>query len=401
MLDNEFDDLVKKGLQQYEGEVPADMWQRITAGKKKRRVVFIWRRYLIALVMLLFVIGPYYYNAEWNKKNIEGNIVTGTKTRAKSLNADTADTLNANKKLLLPGTDKINSVAFSKRSNNDHKPGKPIFSKRSVSKNNSSQTLIQDQTQESAQQQTSTHVNSDSTYADTADTLIQKNPTTTKPTATDDKDSANENEDHDKVSLQVFASPDVPFSNFYSSNSDYEKLLRNSVKMRLSYTIGAAISIAVSKNISLSSGIQYSHVNEKIAFEDSVQTLHNGVNHFNFINVPLIINYKTTWTSSFHTSLKAGILFNISSEYKGRMPDAFGELTDISHGVYERNTGVSIYTAINFSKPVANKINVFAEPYYRWQTKNIANDMQPFTRKISTAGLALGVELKLFKDEKK
>jgi hypothetical protein len=353
--------------------------------------------------MLLFVIGAYYYNAEWNKKNTEDNIVTGSKHKTKPLNADVADTSNAHKKISLQGIDKTYSIAFSKRSNTNHKTGKPIFLKNSVNENNSGRTSVIDQAQALAEQEKSKPITSGSTYIHTADTLTRKNTMAAKGTGNDedDKDSANEVEEHDKVSLQFFVSPDVPFNNIYSSNSDYEKLLHNSVKMKLSYTIGAAINIALSKNISLSSGIQYSHVNEKIAFEDSLQTLHTGINHFNFINVPLIINYKTAWTSSFHTSLKAGVLFNISSEYKGSMPDAFGELTDIGHGVYERNTGVSIYTAINFSKPVDSKINVFAEPYYRWQTKNIANNMQPFTRKISTAGLALGVEFKLFKDEKK
>ena len=50
---------------------------------------------------------------------------------------------------------------------------------------------------------------------------------------------------------------------------------------------------------------------------------------------------------------------------------------------------------------INGKPDVFAEPYFRWQTKNFANNLQPFTRKINTAGLALGIQLKLYKEENK
>ena len=61
---------------------------------------------------------------------------------------------------------------------------------------------------------------------------------------------------------------------------------------------------------------------------------------------------------------------------------------------------MSVYAAVNFSKPITPKLDVFAEPYFRFQAKNIANNLQPFTRKIQTAGLALGVEFKLYKNDK-
>ena len=139
---------------------------------------------------------------------------------------------------------------------------------------------------------------------------------------------------------------------------------------------------------------QYISEAEKISGNDSLASSYHLSNHFSFLNVPFTASYKMRWANSFKTSLKAGILLNISSNYKGKMPDAFGALADINNA-YIHNTGVSIYTAVNFSKPVTHKLDVFAEPYFRFQTKNITSNLQPFTRKIQTAGLALGIEFKL------
>ena len=66
-MDNEFDDLFKKRLRQYEGDIPDDMWERIIADKKKRREGYIWQRYLIALMLLLFMGGIYWFYSGWNK----------------------------------------------------------------------------------------------------------------------------------------------------------------------------------------------------------------------------------------------------------------------------------------------------------------------------------------------
>jgi hypothetical protein len=402
MADNEFDDLFNKRLHQYEGDVPADMWQRIAGEKKKRRGVYIWRHYFIALLLLLLVTGMYRFYTGLNEKNTGGNINNDIKNKVQPLTTIN-DTSNTNEEVSSPDINKINAITPSKKLTTNHTLNRLLFSKNKITADSGNQIFAESYIKELPEQEEQNTAIYNKFIGDTIKTSIQKKPALTQTANKEDSNesSTKENEAPDKISLQVFGSPDIPFSSIHSSNSNYEKLLRNAVNMRLSYTIGVGISFAFSRKISLSSGIQYSRVNEAISY-DSIQPGSSSIrNHFSFINVPVIISYHTGWTSSFQTSLEAGVLFNISSKYTRFMPDVFGGVTDISHGVYERNTGVSIYTAVNFSKPVTNKLDVFAEPYFRFQTKNIADNIQPFTRKIQTAGLALGIQLKLFKDEKK
>jgi hypothetical protein len=399
MSDNEFDDIIRKKLEQYEGEIPADMWQRIAIGKKKRRGVYKWYRYLIALLLLLVLVGVYEFFPYQNEKATIDNITNDDNSTQKLLDTTNISS-SKNQEGIAAGKHAFETIATTRKFNHQTfqqslQSGYQVF-------RNNEEPIVGHAGDTRTENDVSQYMIGDSLNADTAKVQAQK-PTVIASTVADmgnDADSIVRNEEHDKISLQVFASPDIPFSTIHSSNSGYEKLLNDGIAMKLSYTIGASIDIAVNKRISLSSGIQYSRVNEKISGNDSTAGSYHLSNHFSFLNVPLLVSYKTRWTSSFRTSLKAGILVNISANYKGKMPDAFGALTDISHDTYLRNTGISVYTAVNFSKPVTHKLHFFAEPYFRFQAKNIANNLQPFTRKIQTAGLALGVEFKLYRDEK-
>ena len=43
MADNQFDDFIRSKMEPYASKVPADMWDRISAGKKKRRIAYWWK----------------------------------------------------------------------------------------------------------------------------------------------------------------------------------------------------------------------------------------------------------------------------------------------------------------------------------------------------------------------
>jgi hypothetical protein len=400
MTDSEFDDIFKKQLQEYEGDIPADMWQRIVADKPKRSAVYRLLYLMLFLMLVAFITGIYKFYITGNKKINNSNIVANTKNKMQSLNIF-HDTSNKNELVIPAGKNGNGFNTLSKNLTAHTTYHKPQVEQQQLIEKDGYQSFAKNFAFDSIQVTSGIGLSNNITL-DNATMPVQKNSNSTQIKTSDSADeNAVKNDDNDKLSLQLFVSPDMPFNNIQSSNKDYEKLLQNAVNMKLSYTLGVGISVPLTPKISLATGVQYTHVNEKISFEDSALGKHSNINHFNFINVPLTINYKTGWTTAFQTSLKAGVLVNISSNYKGVMPDAFGELTDISHNVYEKNTGASIYTAINFSKTLNGKLDIFAEPYYRWQTKNIADNLQPFTRKINTVGLALGIQLKFYKADTK
>jgi len=402
MTDNEFDDIINKKLQHYESDVPGDMWQRITGVKEKRRGGYIWYRYLVALLLLLLFFGMYKFNQNRNEKTVLDKIVHNNS--GKKIN-DTANVYPGNNKNAVSTKDSL-SITVPERKFNGEKGSELPYSNRKKGYNDDEPVVAgnidEDKFQTGEQQTRKTgDTISGNSKTDTAVTKqLQKDTSISKTIEDNGNDSAGLNKDelYEKVALQFFVSPDLPFSSIHSSNSSYDKFLDDNISMKLSYTVGTAVKFAFSKRIHLLTGIQYSRVNENI----SGDSLADGysTNHFSFINIPLIVSYTTTWTKSFHTSVKAGVLFNIASGYEGKMPDAFGSVNDISHGTYLSGTGLSFYTAINFSKPVSDKLNVFAEPYFRFQPKNIAEGSQQFTRKIQTAGLAAGVEFKFPGDRK-
>lgn len=402
MTNNEFDDILKNRLQQHESGVPVDMWQRITDNKEKRRVGFSWRNYIAVLLLLLIASGSYMYFTTWNKKTGAENSIIHSKNNVQSSDSNHNIQPVNNESVSTAGINKINSADLKINSKKQYELKRLLYKNKPLIKNNSEQTFITNNNTALQKQEYADRPVHNQFNADSIKSTVQKKQGNVQTTnsSSNESDSTEENEVHDKFSLQLFVSPDVPFSSISSSDNAYQELLRNSISMKLSYTIGAGISIAVSKKISLSTGVQYSRVNEKVSFDDSALTTHvSTLNHLDFINIPFIVKYKTSFTPAFNTSINAGILLNLSGKYKGSMPDAFGAAMNIDHDVYKTNTGISLYAGINFSKSISKKADVFAEPYFRYQTKNITENLQPFTRKINTAGIALGIQYRLFKNE--
>ena len=399
MTDNEFDDILKKRFHQHESDVPADMWQRIADNKKKRRFGYWWW-YTTILLLLLIVSGGYIYYIARNKKTDRENIAAHLKNAKQK--TDNNNSQHINEQNDSTAAINKNNITYSS-ANNDHTYALKKLQNinRSVIKNNSEQIFIADNDKPLQKQEYTNSTRKVTSNSDSVKKPAQKNQLTaqTVNNTNENADSIEETADHDKFSLQLFASPDLPFSNIQSSNNRYHETLKNDITMRLSYTLGAGITLAVSKKISLSTGIQYTRVNENISFDDSALSTHTtSVNYLSFINVPFIVHYKTELTSSFHTSVNAGVLVNISGRYKGIMPDPFGGTTNVSK-VYKSNTAISLYAGINFSKSITTSTDVFIEPCFRFQTKNIADNLQPFTRKFCTAGLALGIQYRLFKND--
>ena len=60
MTDNQFDDIFKKRLENFDSKVPDDMWQRINKKDKDRKVFFIPRWYWLALLLLFIGAGGYF-----------------------------------------------------------------------------------------------------------------------------------------------------------------------------------------------------------------------------------------------------------------------------------------------------------------------------------------------------
>lgn len=164
-------------------------------------------------------------------------------------------------------------------------------------------------------------------------------------------------------SFDLYASPDLPVIQL---KQDFEK-------SQLSFTIGMKVNRSFGDHVSAATGVQYSQINEKVAYNDSSAT--NPIRYaylkrtsFDF---PLLIGYGIG-NDRFRATLNAGMIFKIHSN---------GNLYTTSN---------SIYLGVNLAKKINDNISLFAEPYYRYNLPGGSNS-QYYIQRINLAGISVGL----------
>jgi hypothetical protein len=172
----------------------------------------------------------------------------------------------------------------------------------------------------------------------------------------------------------VYVSPDIPFNEITSGNAAFIDFINKSFKTNLSYTIGVGIGRSITKHFSVKIGIQYSKINAKLIDSSGI------ARHYMSIDIPFLIGYQIK-TTDFETTINAGVIFNLYSWHKGE---------NIAN--YKNYTGISLYAGLNFAKQINNKIELFAEPYFRYRLSYLTKPQAPFNQKIHVAGALFGLK---------
>ena len=237
--------------------------------------------------------------------------------------------------------------------------------------------------------------------------------------------------------LQVYASPDYTrkslsgngLSNVYLQKKD------SAEKMSGGFTIGAKISKNVGDHVMLNAGIQYSQLNEKFnlstvnetrttivivsrtvvrsqgdtTFNDTTTVTQIGyavrknLNSYKNIEIPIGIGYefgeaKDKWK----LAVNGGIIINVTSWYNGETLDTSYKVVSVDSkgngGFYKRSTGLSAYGSISLIRNINDKLDVFAEPYFRVGLSPISSTIG-YSQKFNAAGLIIGVRMKLNKKQ--
>lgn len=423
MTENQFDEFFRDKLQQHASQVPDDMWQRITEKKDKDRKIFFIPRwyYLTALLLLLAISGTVYFIHTQTINNGNKNSALDNNNK-NSINADTASVSAQDNSSAITKRDIAGNVsgisATTEKNKNKFKIEVSTTQRNKYKLKNNASTFGQQDQQTfeknivtNNDKKNATNVEENEKKIKSADSVIinqQQNNLTTKQNSLLVTDSLNNEaekgaadslpEPKNHLSLEAYISPDIPFGKISSSNTTYEDERNAASKMKLSYTIGARLSGPLGKHYLWKIGFQYSQINEKYQSLDSTATYGSIIhNHFKSLDIPLLLGYKTGG-NSFNFSVSTGILLNVTSKYSGKILDAFSSNINISNA-YKSNTGISLYLGSSVSTALNNKIELFAEPYFKYRLNNIAQTQQPFSQKIHTLGLSLGVRCKLFKKQ--
>ncbi len=237
--------------------------------------------------------------------------------------------------------------------------------------------------------------------------------------------------------LEVYGSPDYSIKSLSGNglNSVYIQKKDSAEKMYGGFTIGAKISKNVGDHFMLKAGLQYSQLNEKFAlqteserrttvvivsrtvirpqgdttFNDTTSVTQIGyavrksINNYKNLEIPIGIGYefgevKDKWK----VAVNGGIILNVTSWYNGVTLDTAYNVVSVNskgnNGFYSRNTGLSLYGSLSLIRNINEKIDVFAEPYFRLGLSSISSNIG-YSQKFNAAGISLGVRMKLNKKQ--
>ena len=122
----------------------------------------------------------------------------------------------------------------------------------------------------------------------------------------------------------------------------------------------------------------------------------NAVNSYQFLNIPVFLQYSLVQKRSWSLSAVAGIQINIAARYKNEInKDSIAPLISSSSQARKKDIGFSVYGGFRFAKPISKKFEFFFTAFMNWSptTQNIKNSL--INKKIQQAGVSIGVSYKI------
>lgn len=233
--------------------------------------------------------------------------------------------------------------------------------------------------------------------------------------------------------VELYASPDYVMKSSTANPGYSNYLVRkdSAESMRTSFTVGARFSKSLSEHLLAKAGFQYSQVNERLTTQVenerklvTVITTHTIVptpgdtmvvrdtssyeqigyrkkttaNRYKSIDIPLLLSYE--WgNDQWKFAVNGGAIINLYSWYSGQILDTSFNAVSINakgaQSTYKRNIGVGAYAGFSVMRTISDNMEIFAEPYFRYNFSNMTQPGQTFNQKFKTAGLSLGIRYRL------
>lgn len=231
--------------------------------------------------------------------------------------------------------------------------------------------------------------------------------------------------------LEVYGSAVAPFKQTSANygRASYLASKDSSQQLRTSFSAGIRLSKGVSENVFVKAGVEYTQINEHFNYRqenerkqvtvitehtinrpqgdtvlrdtstyEQIGYLQKRVhNRYKNIDIPILFSYE--WgNSQWRLAANAGVIVNLHSWYTGEMLDTSFQtvsVKNVSNGVYKNNIGLGLYAGFSFIKPISERMDLFAEPYFRYNLSNMTKPGQSFNQRLHTAGLSLGFRYRL------
>jgi hypothetical protein len=368
--DNQMDEWFNDRLRDYPSSVPADMWDRIMAKKKRDRMIW-WFFGLFAIGILAFGLRGG-YSLLHQKRLVATNGTDHVRFKRSPVIADTLKTSLAK---LPSGQEPMpprQIESSNTKANQQVKRRRDYLDNLSHAKINASKNLMPSQFENknknfsTSKDSINAKENDKELKKDSPDKkLLVKTPAADSSHSKDvKKPETTKKPDNGKWFLDVYASPDYPIIS-----------PRELEQSKLSYSIGIKINRSLGKHFSLKTGILFSQVN--IGGDDSLT--YGTTLHLMRLDLPVLAGYSLG-NEDLRTTFNGGLIFNLYTWLRGSFLEDF----------FKTNTGLSFYLGVNFDKKINEKISLFMEPYYRYQLTPLTVSSIDNMKFIDVAGLSIG-----------
>jgi hypothetical protein len=235
--------------------------------------------------------------------------------------------------------------------------------------------------------------------------------------------------------IEGYLSPDFAFSSVSSNTASQQYMMRkdSSESMNPGFTAGLRLAKPITDNIWVKTGLQFTQMNQKYVYrtenEEKITTVvtrrtiinpdgtttvvtdtsqvreigfknNTVVNRFRSLDIPVMVGYQFgTKEDDLRVGINAGVIVNLSSWYEGVMLDSTMATVPITKGnsnmIYKSRVGLGLYGGVSISKKLSDDMQVFAEPYFRYNLSNMTTPNAPYNQKFSLGGISLGVRINL------
>lgn len=236
--------------------------------------------------------------------------------------------------------------------------------------------------------------------------------------------------------IEVYGSPDYTLRTF-SNTSVYDNYVterRTVENNRNGFSAGVRIVKNIGEKFLIKGGVNYSQINERLHlinynekqltqvitirtvirapgdtlfirdttyFEQTGTRYRTTYNRYRFIDIPVIFSYEFGNPEILSFSVNAGPVFNITSFYKGSVLDTAYSPVQISTSKgngpnnWRSNIGVGVFASFSIYKPVGNRLQLFAEPYFRYNLRPVTQSSNFVVQRYSVSGMQLGLRYNL------
>ena len=239
------------------------------------------------------------------------------------------------------------------------------------------------------------------------------------------------------LAIDALVAPEIVWRKLNGNTDEANAFIQrrdSTEKARLSYSGSIRLNLFLTKNVFISSGIQYAQYSEKFSIKhqwktredyidsskyvsyidpfmgttifktydtlDYYRTHKEEVMHnisFSRLDVPTLIGYKWLGKKA-GIALQAGVLWNLLFTQKGTLATLQYQANDVKNAPvlpYQSKLGISLAAGVSTNIKLSSKIDLLIEPNARYTLKSITTAQLPIAQKSFAFGLNTGLRFKL------